>query len=82
MPVVKVSFCSDGCDAETDGRVRTRCRLRYAAPNASVRGLLSHARDACEEWGVVGLLVFSSGARGREFSLSVRSSPGRDEGPE
>ena len=83
-PSVGVGLRYDGGDAETGGGVEVGGGLRYAGSGFTVqvnaRGLLAHADDDYEEWGVSGSVRLAPGEGGRGLSMRLGSSWGAPAG--
>ena len=83
-PSLEVGLRYDGGDAETGGGVEVGGGLRYASSGFTVqvnaRGLLAHADDDYEEWGVSGSVRLAPGEGGRGLSMRLGSSWGAPAG--
>ena len=79
-PSLEVGLRYDGGDAETGSGVEVGGGLRYAGSGltiqANARGLLAHADDDYEDWGVSGSVRLTPGERGRGLSMRLGSSWG------
>ena len=76
-PTLELGLRLDGGDAETGTGVEAGFGLRYADPaqgltvEGRVRGLLTHADGAYEEWGASGSVRLDPGVSGRGLSLTI-----------
>ena len=83
-PSLEAGLRYDGGDAETGGGVEVGGGLRYAGSGFTIRvnarGLLAHADDDYEEWGVSGSVRIAPGEGGRGLSMRMGSSWGAPAG--
>lgn len=83
-PSLEAGLRYDGGDAETGGGFEVGGGLRYAGSGFTIRvnarGLLAHADDDYEEWGVSGSVRIAPGEGGRGLSMRLGSSWGAPAG--
>ncbi len=83
-PSVEVGARYDGGDAERGGGFEMGAAVRYASGGLSMeagaRGLVTHAEEDYDEWGLSGSVLYAPGADGRGLSMQVGSAWGTDSG--